>query len=91
MADPLVALDQDPEALRAAVAAKEAADVSLELARRRWEWGYANYLGLLNAEQTCQRAVISLVQAQADRYSDTAALFRALGGGWWNRAKLSQD
>jgi outer membrane protein TolC len=25
-----------------------------------------------------------LVQAEANRYSDTAALFQALGGGWWN-------
>jgi hypothetical protein len=27
----------------------------------------------------------ALVQAQARRLSDTAALFTALGGGWWNR------
>jgi outer membrane protein TolC len=25
------------------------------------------------------------VQAEAARYADTAALFQALGGGWWNR------
>jgi outer membrane protein TolC len=25
------------------------------------------------------------VQAQANRYSDTAGLFQSLGGGWWNR------
>jgi len=25
------------------------------------------------------------VQAQAARFADTAALFQALGGGWWNR------
>jgi len=25
------------------------------------------------------------LQAQAARYADTAALFQALGGGWWNR------
>ena len=25
------------------------------------------------------------MQAQAARYADTAALFQALGGGWWNR------
>jgi hypothetical protein len=29
--------------------------------------------------------VIQRVQAQAQRISDTAALFQALGGGWWNR------
>jgi outer membrane protein TolC len=25
------------------------------------------------------------VQAQATRFGDTAALYQALGGGWWNR------
>ena len=27
---------------------------------------------------------INRVQAQAGRYADTAGLFQALGGGWWN-------
>ena len=44
-----------------------------------------NYLILLNAQQTYQTAVINRLRAQAARYSDTAALFQALGGGWWNR------
>jgi outer membrane protein TolC len=35
--------------------------------------------------------MIDLVQAQANRYADTAALFQALGGGWWNRTDLIQD
>ena len=26
-----------------------------------------------------------MVQARAARLTDTAALFQALGGGWWNR------
>ncbi len=53
--------------------------------------GYASYLALLNAEQTYQQARINLVQAQANRYADTAALFQALGGGWWNRADLTRN
>jgi outer membrane protein TolC len=44
---------------------------------------------VVNAESTYQQAEIALVQAEANRYSDTAALFQALGGGWWNRAKGS--
>jgi len=28
---------------------------------------------------------VSLVKARAQRLIDTAALFQALGGGWWNR------
>ena len=43
------------------------------------------YLAVLNAEQAYQQARLSLVQAEADRFTDTAALFQALGGGWWHR------
>jgi outer membrane protein TolC len=48
-------------------------------------------LGLLNAEQTYQQAEIALVQAQANRYADTVALFQALGGGWWNRSDVPAE
>jgi outer membrane protein TolC len=41
---------------------------------------------LLDAQRSYQQTHINLVQAQAARYADTAALFQALGGGWWNRA-----
>jgi outer membrane protein TolC len=40
---------------------------------------------LLNAQQAYLQATIQVVQARAARLSDTAALFQALGGGWWNR------
>ena len=48
-----------------------------------------DYLSLLNAEQAYQQAIRNLVQAQANRYADTAALFQALGGGWWNGTDLT--
>jgi len=88
VADTLNALQQDADALKAAAAAKDAASVTLDLARKQFQAGYVNYLGLLNAEQAYQQAVINLVQAQANRYADTAALFQALGGGWWNRPEI---
>jgi len=50
-----------------------------------------NYLALLSAEQAYQQAVINLVQAQTNRYADTAALFQALGGGWWNRPDVPRS
>ena len=31
-------------------------------------------------EQTYQQALISVIQARANRFADTAALFQALGG-----------
>jgi NodT family efflux transporter outer membrane factor (OMF) lipoprotein len=89
VADTLNALEQDADALKTAAAAADAAKVTLDLTRRQLETGYAGNLALLNAEQTYQQAVINLVQAQANRYADTAALFQALGGGWWNRTDLT--
>jgi len=91
VADTLHALQQDADALNAAAAAKTAANVSLDLARKQYQSGYASYLALLSAEQAYQQAVINLVQAQANRYADTAALFQALGGGWWNRPDVPKS
>jgi len=42
------------------------------------------YLALINAQRQFQQAKIALVDAQAARFADTAALFVAMGGGWWN-------
>jgi len=39
----------------------------------------------LNAQNQYQQALIKRIQAQAARYTDTAALFQAIGGGWWNQ------
>jgi outer membrane protein TolC len=91
VADTLNALEQDADALKTAAAAADAAKVTLDLTQRQLETGYASNLSLLNAEQAYQQTVINLVQAQANRYADTAALFQALGGGWWNRVDLNKN
>jgi NodT family efflux transporter outer membrane factor (OMF) lipoprotein len=88
VADTLNALGQDADALKAAAAARDAASMTLDLAGKQMQSGYANYLALLNAEQAYQQTVINLAQARANRYADTAALFQALGGGWWNRCDV---
>jgi NodT family efflux transporter outer membrane factor (OMF) lipoprotein len=89
VADTLTALEQDAEAIKSAAGAADAAKVTLDLAQRQWHNGYAGYLALLSAEQTYQQAEITLVQAQSNRFADTAALFQALGGGWWHRTELT--
>ena len=91
VADTLAALAADAEGLKAAATAADAAKTTLDLAKRQWQDGYAAYLALLSAEQAYQQARINLVQAQASRYADTAALFQALGGGWWHRQDLAAD
>jgi len=85
VADTLTALEHDADAVKTAAAAKDAAAVTLDLTEQQVKSGYADYLQLLSAEQGYQQAVITLIQARANRYADTAALFQALGGGWWNR------
>jgi NodT family efflux transporter outer membrane factor (OMF) lipoprotein len=80
VADALHALDTDADALGAAARAESAAQKSLDVVRQQLELGSVSYLALVNAEQTYQQALISLTQARANRYADTAALFQALGG-----------
>ena len=89
VADTLHAIQFDADALKASVAAEQAAGKSLAIVRRQLELGDVSYLALLNAEQTYQQAMINLVQALSNRYADTAALFQALGGGWWNRSDVT--
>jgi NodT family efflux transporter outer membrane factor (OMF) lipoprotein len=89
VADTLHALQADADALQAAVAAERAAARTLSITRQQLALGQIAYLALLNAQQVYQQALLSLVQAQANRLSDTAALFQALGGGWWNRTDVA--
>ena len=91
VADTLHALEQDADSVKAAAAARDAAKVTLDLTTRQMQVGYVSYLTLLSAEQTYQQALITLVQAQSNRYADTAALFQALGGGWWNRTDIPKN
>ena len=85
VADSLSALSRDAAALQKAVTAEDAANRSLTLARKRLDAGDINSILLLNAQQTYLQAKLARVQAQANRFADTVALFQALGGGWWNR------
>jgi NodT family efflux transporter outer membrane factor (OMF) lipoprotein len=85
VADTLHALDADARTLKAEAEAEAAARATLDLTQKQFELGAVSYLSLLNAERQYQMTKISLVQAQAARFSDTAALFQALGGGWWSR------
>jgi NodT family efflux transporter outer membrane factor (OMF) lipoprotein len=88
VADSLSALENDAVALQKAVIAENAANRVLMITRRRLELGEVTFLQVLVAQQFYLQALITRVQAQANRFADTAALFQALGGGWWNRNDL---
>jgi NodT family efflux transporter outer membrane factor (OMF) lipoprotein len=84
VADVLRALESDARTLSAQKEAESAARGTLDLVREQYQVGAVSYLALLIAERQYQTAWIGLVRAQATRFADTAALFQALGGGWWN-------
>jgi NodT family efflux transporter outer membrane factor (OMF) lipoprotein len=85
VADTLHALKADADTLAATVEAERSARSAFDIARQQRTLGSISTVALLNAEQTYQQAELAVVQARANRYADTAALFQALGGGWWNR------
>ena len=86
VADSLLALEGDAEVLAAQTGAEQSAAESLRLVQAQYKAGGANYLQVLTSEQAYQNATLALVKARAQRFLDTAALFQALGGGWWNRS-----
>jgi NodT family efflux transporter outer membrane factor (OMF) lipoprotein len=85
VADVLQALEADARALKAQVDAEKAAADTLDVTQQQFQFGAVSYLSLLNAQRQHQQTRIGLVQAQAARFADSAALFQAMGGGWWNR------
>lgn len=85
VADSLYALDNDAQALQSRYVAQQSADQNLDLVQQSYRAGAVGYLNVLDAQREQQQAKINFITAQAARYSDTAALFQALGGGWWNR------
>ncbi len=88
VANSLRALEADADALNQQVVAERSAQANLDLVQAQFKLGAVAYINLLNAQQSYQNTVLSRVKAQAARYSDTTALFQALGGGWWNRTDV---
>ena len=82
VADALRALQSDVRAAKAARRAEDTAKASLEIVQKQLNAGQVNQLAVLNAQQTYLTASVIRVQTEANRLSDTAALFMALGGGW---------
>ena len=82
VADALRALDDDAQTLAAEQAADQAAESSQALVDGQYRIGGANYLQVLTARQQAEQTRIGLISAQAQRLSDTAALYQAMGGAW---------
>ena len=91
VSDTLYALQGDADALAAQTIAEDTASHSLLLVQAQYKSGGASIVQVLSAEQAQQNAAVALVKARAQRFADTAALFQALGGGWWNRSDVLAD
>jgi NodT family efflux transporter outer membrane factor (OMF) lipoprotein len=88
VADALRALTNDADALKAQRKAERTARHSLDISERQYAIGAIAYPTLLQAVLTYQQARSALAEARGARFADTAALFQALGGGWWNRPPM---
>ena len=84
VADTLAALETDARTLKTMAAAADHARAGYDIAQRQYELGGISHLALLDAQRQLLQAESDRVQAQAARYTDTAALLLALGGGWWH-------
>jgi len=80
----LQAIDYDAQLMALQVESERTSAESLDLARQEFELGTSPYSAVLSAEQSYRNSANSLVQARAQRLTDTVALYVALGGGWWN-------
>ncbi|MGC9269340.1 efflux transporter outer membrane subunit [Acidiphilium sp.] len=89
VSDTLLALHYDAATLAADEAYERSAKASLAVTENQYRLGGASYTAVLTAEQTYETALIARIKASAQRYADTAALFQALGGGWWNRQDIA--
>lgn len=90
VADTLSALQQDAKSLQDAANAAQAARTTLNLSQLQMRHGYISEFALLSAQQAYQQTQIALVQAETNRFADTAALYQALGGGWWHHKSLAK-
>jgi NodT family efflux transporter outer membrane factor (OMF) lipoprotein len=84
VADCLQVLHADATGLRLATEAADAARIALDLTRRQQGAGYLDGLALGAAQLADLQARQAVAQARAARLADTAALYQALGGGWWH-------
>lgn len=88
VADTLRALELDADFLKIQTEAEVAAKKALDITQAQYTIGAVDYVALLLAQRAYHAARTNQIKALESRYADTAALFQALGGGWWNREPL---
>jgi NodT family efflux transporter outer membrane factor (OMF) lipoprotein len=89
VANALQSLQFDAATLQSTELAEQSSGRSLAVTRDQYSLGGQPFTAVLTAQTTYNNAVIARVKAEASRLSDTAALFQALGGGWWHRQDVT--
>jgi NodT family efflux transporter outer membrane factor (OMF) lipoprotein len=89
VADTLQALAHDADLVAASRQALDVADATLALQRLSYEAGKSNVLLLIDSQRLDQQARLAHARAQTQRYQDTAELFVAMGGRWWQAPALA--
>jgi outer membrane protein TolC len=89
VADVLRAIDHDAQALQAQTDAAIQAQSAYQIASRRYAAGGISQVAVLDAQRQQLQAALNRVIYQGNRYSDSATLFQALGGGWWSEPQAS--
>ena len=84
VADSMRAIDHDAQTLQARSTAAAQAEETYTIASQRYTFGGISQLSLLDAQRQYLQTAMDRTASAASRYSDSAALFQALGGGWWN-------
>lgn len=85
VADTLHAIQHDAEAFQARDQAAGDASAAYGIASERYRAGGISQLALLDAERQQLQTALDRTASSAARYADSATLFEALGGGWWNQ------
>ena len=89
VADALRAIENDAQTLQARTEAATQAEVTYQIASQRFAAGGISQLALLDAQRQYVQTMLDRTTAAANRYTDSASLFQALGGGWWNEAQAN--
>ena len=89
VADALRAIENDAQTLQARTEAATQAEVTYQIASQRFNAGGISQLSLLDAQRQYEQTLLERATSAANRYTDSASLFQALGGGWWNETQAS--
>jgi len=82
----LITFDRDQRRAESLFKAAHASEQAAKLARARFEAGVTDFLNVLDAERQLLADRDGLAQAQTDAGTSLIAVYKALGGGWYEPA-----